>query len=329
MGAATFASAQADPDLVFYYDFEQSPGRYQNYLAYEPINATTGGFTFDPLELRQLERALSGANGGFSFDPLELTQLERSLIGKYTGVALDRSGANRNAGVFGTVALTNGIHMRSVRFERNGTLYVPSTVYPNATPTTAMSVLGWVKIDEPGEVGAALGFMPIDLGGGQIGFAFNPLNAGGNVAGNDPPVELFPYITSDNALNWSLHTGNGTPIFTLKVDFHPTDGWTHLAGTYDSAEGVARFYINGAVVASANGAGRLMSYLGEYGTVTLNSPSYAAVWSMDDLNVWKRALTGDEVRHVMEFGPLPAADPVTDVEPLSKTAATWGKLKAR
>ncbi|MAF10130.1 hypothetical protein CMK11_06725 [Candidatus Poribacteria bacterium] len=75
------ATSAAAGDLLIYLDFEQTPPQHPYFLASE----LEAGFSFDPLELKALERALAGSDGrgarGFSFDPLDLDALEQSLAG--------------------------------------------------------------------------------------------------------------------------------------------------------------------------------------------------------------------------------------------------------
>lgn len=127
---------------------------------------------------------------------------------------------------------------------------------------------------------------PNELG---IHYRFNPGNKGAGYVGPD---------------------GNNTQFQTKK--------WYHIAGVRAGTK--LTFYVDGVAKAEYNdipaqidqGADKL--YIGK-------SPRYrAATFHLDDLYIFNRALSADEIIEVKDGLLLP-------VEPKDKLATTWGKLK--
>ena len=97
-----------------------------------------------------------------------------------------------------------------------------------------------------------------------------------------------------------------------------TGDWHHIAGIKEDTE--LKFYIDGEVVDEQNvpkdhAQGKEKLYVGQTGYAS-------ALFYIDDLYVYDRALSEKEVINVMEGGLLP-------VEPQNKLATTWGQLKTR
>ena len=162
-----------------------------------------------------------------------------------------------------------------------------------------MSVLAWVRVHQ--------------------------LIVSADMESTEAPVSLFPYVTANDGLAWSLHAENGEPIFVLRAPLSVGE-WMHLAGTYDAVAGQAKLYLNGEEVDAGNGALELGVNAGPTGTVTLDTAGLLTTWAMDDLNIWRGALSGDEVRSTMEFGPV--VDNATAVDE-GDTVTTWAALKSR
>ncbi len=101
-------------------------------------------------------------------------------------------------------------------------------------------------------------------------------------------------------------------------DEFETDTWYHIAGIKDG--GMLKFYIDGEeteehAVPKDHAQGEESLYIGKTGYA-------AALFYIDDLYVYDRALDAGEVVDVMEGALLP-------VEPQDKVATTWGDLKLR
>lgn len=126
---------------------------------------------------------------------------------------------------------------------------------------------------------------PNELG---IHYRFNPGNTGAGYVGP---------------------AGNNTQFETQK--------WYHIAGVKEG--GTLTFYVDGVsrgeyAVSSPHAQGADKLYIGK-------SPRYrAATFHLDDLYIFNRALSVDDVNDVKDGLLLP-------VEPKDKLATTWGKLK--
>ncbi len=99
-------------------------------------------------------------------------------------------------------------------------------------------------------------------------------------------------------------------------DEFDTGKWYHLAGVKQDAQ--LKFYIDGEEIEEQgvpkdHAQGEESLYIGKTGYGS-------AIFYLDDLYVYDRALSADEVVEVMEGNLLP-------VEPKNKLAATWGQLK--
>jgi hypothetical protein len=102
-------------------------------------------------------------------------------------------------------------------------------------------------------------------------------------------------------------------------DEFATGDWHHIGGIKEGDS--FKFYIDGEVVdeqtvPADHAQGEEKLYIGKTG---YNS----AKFYLDELFVYDRALSADEVENVMEGGLL------TPVEPQNKLATTWGQLKTR
>ncbi len=123
----------------------------------------------------------------------------------------------------------------------------------------------------------------------HIHYRFNPGNAGSHCVGPDGEGDTF-------------ETGN----------------WHHIAGVKEGTE--FKFYIDGKVVDEQNVPkdhvqGEEKLYIGQ-------TNYSAAKFYLDDLYIYDRALSADEVSEVMDGKLLP-------VEPNDKLTTTWGQLKIR
>ena len=80
----------------------------------------------------------------------------------------------------------------------------------------------------------------------------------------------------------------------------PTFGkWTHFAGTYQKGEG-AVLYINGVEVGNMPGNQEISNNWDQGARVGLNiDDARPFKGKMDELNIWKRALTQDEVKEIL------------------------------
>ncbi|MDA1192634.1 MAG: LamG domain-containing protein, partial [Candidatus Poribacteria bacterium] len=134
------------------------------------------------------------------------------------------------------------------------------------------------------------------------------------------------HMRVDNINRWSL----------IGKNLIDTGRWTHLAWVIDTRTDSARLYVDGrfdgqvdtdgvlprdwgSLEESRGGVGISLENLnGEHNGVL------GAVAQMDELNIWKRALTEAEIRSVMDRSAFSLA-----VEPQGKQTTTWAMLKSR
>jgi hypothetical protein len=106
------------------------------------------------------------------------------------------------------------------------------------------------------------------------------------------------------AEQWWLGVLNGVPQFFSHDSGEPVAGpaaiplsqWTHLAATFDGATKV--LYVNGVQVASQGGFGALLYApvpVGIGATWQTNTPAYLFTGFIDEVSLYDRALTGDEI----------------------------------
>ncbi|MBI4159564.1 LamG domain-containing protein [Candidatus Wolfebacteria bacterium] len=84
----------------------------------------------------------------------------------------------------------------------------------------------------------------------------------------------------------------------------------HFVGTYDGS--VARLYVNGVLAATGNGTG-VLTYSGNYPFYigTRNSTSYVTNIIADDVRIYNRALSADEVKALYRAGAVKYDNPTT------------------
>ena len=99
------------------------------------------------------------------------------------------------------------------------------------------------------------------------------------------------------------------------------DTWQHVAVSYDGD--TARGYLNGELLGE-QALGVDFQGINEY-NITIgcaeNRPNYTFSGNIDDVVVYNRALSDEEVSQIMEGGPLFA------VSSKGKFATTWASIK--
>ncbi|MBT7096036.1 LamG domain-containing protein, partial [Candidatus Poribacteria bacterium] len=154
----------------------------------------------------------------------------------------------------------------------------------DVTPREGMSVLAWVNVDS--------------LGGDHAIF---------NARAADETWLIHPEVRGgDGNFRWLLRTDGGTTIFDIRAGAAAAGEWVHFAGVYDSASGAA-LYINGEQVGDGPGGSSIAEGWGLGARVGMNvDDARPFTGLMDDLSIWKRGLTADEVAAIMDAGAIPA-----------------------
>jgi predicted phosphodiesterase len=161
-------------------------------------------------------------------------------------------------------------------------------------PTSAVSVSAWVKAD-------TLGYYE--------GIFYNCFWTGSSISG------YMLYTSTDNNWHWYVKATPDSSTGAAHVTATAAKrAWVHLAGTFDSATGVANLYVNGA--ASGNPATGYTDpidwnptpYNCLIGGYNDDNEAYYLDAKVDEVAVWDRALTPSEVSWLYNGGtgnPIP------------------------
>ena len=171
----------------------------------------------------------------------------------------------------------------------------------DVTPRDGMSVLAWVNVDSLGNDHAIF-----------------------NARASDETWLIHPEVRSGGNFRWLLRTDGGTTIFDIRAGVSAAGEWLHFGGVYDSVGGAA-LYINGELVGEGPGGSDVAADWGLGARVGMNvDDARPFTGLMDDMSIWKRGLTADEVNAAMEAGAIP---PGAAVDADGKAATTWASLK--
>ena len=222
------------------------------------------------------------------------------------GNVIEKSGHGYDGKIMGKVTQSNdGKFGKAAHFASTSFLDLDgANVDPEHIPTEGMSVVAWINVE-------AIADMAI----------FNARAADGTWL-------VHPEARGDGNYRW-LNRGHnpGKTLFDIKAGTNKAKEWVHYAGTFSREEGMAYLYINGIKEGEAKaafpdpiagdwGQGARVGY-----NIDNNRPFNGL---MDELNVWKRGLTHEEVESIMNSG-------ITEhlaVEARGKLTTTWGKLKS-
>ena len=170
-------------------------------------------------------------------------------------------------------------------------------------PTEGMSVVAWIKVDNVTDMAIF------------------------NARAGDGTWLVHPEARGDGNYRWLNRGPNpNRTIFDIRAGNNKAKEWVHYAGTYSRADALAVLYINGKKVGEEKA--RLDTPIaGDWdqgarvGYNIDNNRPFAGL--MDDLNVWKRGLTEEEVNMIMND----SVEEFLAVQARGKLATTWGKLK--
>jgi hypothetical protein len=241
-----------------------------------------------------------------------------------SGTSAANSGGGKVATVTGTPSWGAGQVANAFSFD--GVSYMTVPDYPVAK--TELSASAWVHV--PADVGGPIAF--VRNAQGQIG-----IGAG---AGPGTPAGQFElgisYDANTGIANLSAAIGAGPNIVRVTAPTAFAYGpWTHVAFSADGAQ--LRLYVNGVEVATTDYLNAINNpgipyltfgaRLNDDGSGVVGpdatAPSYMA-GQLDDLGLWTRGLTGQEVQLVYQAGqqkkaldtvtvPQPAADIMLEV----------------
>ena len=219
---------------------------------------------------------------------------------------LEKSGRGYDGEINGDVTQSDdGKFGKAGHFEAGSFLDLDGpNVDPDDIPTEGMSVIAWINVESISDMAL-----------------FNARAADGTWL-------VHPEARGDGNYRWLNRGPNpGRTIFDIRAGENKADVWQHYAGTYSRADAKAVLYINGKQVGQE--ASRLDTPIadnwGQGARVGFNIDNKRPFTGlMDDLNVWKRGLTEEEVNMIMNDG----VDAFLAVEAQGKLATKWAKLKA-
>ena len=219
---------------------------------------------------------------------------------------LEKSGRGYDGEINGDVTQSNdGKFGKAAQFAAGSFLDLDgSNVKAEDIPTEGMSLLAWINVESVSDMALF------------------------NARATDGTWLIHPEARGDGNFRWLNRGPNpGRTIFDIRAGENKANEWQHYAGTYSRADALAVLYINGKNVGEE--AARLDTPIadnwGQGARVGFNIDNKRPFTGlMDELNVWKRGLTEEEVNAIMNDG----VDAFLAVEAHGKLATTWGNLKA-
>jgi len=230
-----------------------------------------------------------------------------------TGAVAVNSVTSGQAGqINGTAVWAKGQVANALSFD-GGSTYVVVPDYPKATK--ALSVAGWVNVNATVNTATAL----IRNAEGNLGVS---------VAQDGAPASQFELGLNSDATTGALtlHAGITAGPNHTTVDAPSAfkqGSWQHVAFTADGAQ--LRLYVNGAEVAKTayladfitpevkelSMGARLNMDTNQVPPIILDATPNNLLGSLDDVGIWNRALTADEISKVYTAGQ--AGNPLTSV----------------
>ncbi len=216
-------------------------------------------------------------------------------------IVVDQSGKGHDGVVVGDITAEPGGKVNgAAKFE--GTLGSEGMSYLDLDgpsfptediPTSGMTLAAWIKCE--------------NTGGHHAIF---------NARAGDTTWLVHPEARSNGEFRWLLRAYGGTTIFDVRSGVVPWGEWVHFAGIYDKASAKAYVYNNGELVGEAN-VNPPLDIAGDYeqgarvGYNIDNARPFTGL--MDELFLYKRALSQAEVQNIMQgldfpyaFNPGPA-----------------------
>ncbi len=224
---------------------------------------------------------------------------------KFDGnTALDMSGNGHNGDIKGNIKVVDGGKFgKCAQFEKTAYIDLHGPDFPDdQIPKSAITLCAWIKCQNTGDHHEIF-----------------------NARASDSTWLIHPEARSDgNNFRWLLRTDGGTTIFDMRAGAVTWDSWQHFAGVYDGKKGI--LYINGENVGEANGGAKIAKDWGSgarIGRTIDDARPFTGL--MDELIMWKKALTRDEIRAIMEKG----YEAFMAVSPVGSISTTWGQLKSQ
>ena len=218
---------------------------------------------------------------------------------------VEKSGRGYDGEINGKVTQSNdGKFGKAAHFVTGSFLDLDGpNIKPEDIPTEGMSIVAWINVE-------AIADMAVF-----------------NARAGDNTWLVHPEARGSGKYRWLNRSPGGTTIFDIRAGKNEANEWVHYAGTFSRAEGLAVLYINGSNVGEekARVGTPIAPDWGQGARVGFNIDNNRPFNGlMDDLNVWKRGLTEEEVNIIMNN----SVDAFLAVEAQGKLATTWGRIKA-
>ncbi len=223
----------------------------------------------------------------FSFDELD------------GDMTIDHSQYGNNGTIFGAPELVDGKFGKALKFNgESDWIEVPHDDI--LTVTESVTVMAWINAER--HMGP------------------NEQRWQGIIAkGNSP--RSYSFYTESPSECLHLSAGGGSTC-AAKI---PLNEWVHVVGQVDS--GTHRYWLNGENIFESGGKGALPG-TADTSAVFVGTTAEGAnrrfLGLIDEVRIWNRALSDDDVRAEMESGYVPG----TAVDPRQKLATTWGTIKS-
>jgi hypothetical protein len=216
--------------------------------------------------------------------------------------ALDQSGNGHNGMINGDIKIVDEGKMgKAAEFAKTSFIDMDGPNIPaEYIPTNEITLCAWVKCESTGDHHAIF-----------------------NARAGDSTWLIHPELRSSGNFRWLLRADGSATIFDMNAGTVTWNEWLHFAGVYDGKKGI--LYINGEKVGEMPGGATIAKDWGQGARIGYNIDAARPFTGlMDELSLWKRALTLDEIKILMEDG----MKALLAVSPAGSLTTTWGGLKA-
>ena len=212
----------------------------------------------------------------------------------------DGSANGNNGTVNGSLERADGVYEQALVFDGSTTwIDMNGPEFKNG-PVEGFTLAFWVNHSGSGSPQTMIDALTTDHGSGLFHVE---IRSGG--------VRFF----HRNETNQTVFNINPGPVLEANT-------WVHFAGTYDSASGEVKTYLNGEETHSAAGSGTCSANWDVSAGIGHHKNARWFGGLLDEYYLFNRGISADEVMDVMN-GALLA------VEPEDKLATTWGDIKSQ
>ncbi len=220
-------------------------------------------------------------------------------------IALDQSGKGHNGTIKGDIEIVDGGKRgKAAKFAQTSYIDMDGPNIPeDHIPRDEVTLCAWARCERTGDHHTLF-----------------------NARAGDGTWVIHPEFRSEGNFRWLLRSDGGADLFDIRAGVVAWDEWTHYAGVYDG--GKAILYINGENIAEQSASGEVAKDWGmgaRIGYDIDNERPFTGL--MDDLCMWRKALTEEEIKTLMEKGPEVLIEGEL-VSPNGNLATTWGQIRS-